>query len=107
MNYTFATPTTPWSCVDGRSTDGVIATPGGDSGEFLRALIVYQRNGGVIQNETDVVTLFRGFMDTLSEDRQFYMHSDRTAVTNLQNQILTVYPQYLCLLRTIFLRKSN
>jgi len=88
-----------WSCIDGRSTDGILGTPGGDSGEFVRALTIFQQNGGNITSEQDVVTLFRGFMATISEDRPFYMHTDYTSVQNLQNLIKAIYPQYVCLLR--------
>mmetsp|Transcript_5368 Transcript_5368/g.8328 ORF Transcript_5368/g.8328 Transcript_5368/m.8328 type:complete len:353 (+) Transcript_5368:99-1157(+) len=79
----------PWSCIDGRESEAVISTPGGDAGEFLSGLLA-ARQLGYFFISSDV-----GFMKHTLESflhystrlpyRPFYMHTDEHAVTNLSS----------------------
>jgi hypothetical protein len=67
------------SCVDARSDDPVIGTPGGDLAEFAMGLFAYNNLTGKVQNFAEVQALFRKFMDQhISASRPFYFHTDDT-----------------------------
>jgi len=99
-----------WSCIDGRSSEGILGTPGGDSGEFLLALSVFQQltkrttswtasNSNNNSNETDcdeqeILAIFRDFMDTISPSRQFYMHSDVHALESVAEEVQDFLPEF-------------
>jgi hypothetical protein len=90
------------SCVDARSDDPLIGTPGGDLAEFAMGLYVYNSLTNNVQNYTSVQLLFRKFMDQhISASRPFYFHTDDsrlkqvfTAVGNQLNQIVSILPIY-------------
>lgn len=69
--------TSSWSCVDGRSTEPVFGTPGGDSGEFLVAIsaaLDFVQTSEPLEKLTE--RLFLRYMETeVSESRPFYMHT--------------------------------
>jgi len=78
---------TYWACIDGRSTKPQLGTPGGDSGEFLAGLAVYdqylqQRNQSITQ--AHVRFLFDIFLETLPPERGWYMHSDMASVQRIR-----------------------
>ncbi len=65
------------SCVDARSDDPVIGTPGGDLAEFAMGLYVYNGLTNKVQSYNDVKALFQKFMDKhISASRPFYFHTD-------------------------------
>jgi hypothetical protein len=68
----FRDGTTTLSCVDARSDDPVIGTPGGDLAEFAMGLHVYNVSTRMIQTYENVQTLFRNFMEQhISASRPF------------------------------------
>ncbi len=60
------------SCVDGRDDNGVIGTPGGDTGELLLALGALERLGRPVPDD-QVEALLRDYVTTFG---RFYMHTD-------------------------------
>ena len=69
--------TSTLSCVDARSDDPIIGTPGGDLAEFAMGLYVYHGLSSKVQNYDSVKLLFQQFMDKrISSSRPFYFHTD-------------------------------
>jgi len=68
------------SCVDGRDDNGVIGTPGGDSGEFALAIAAYERATGQVLEQDRIDALLRAWIDTFG---RFYLHSDTTTINGL------------------------
>jgi len=76
-----------WSCIDGRSTDAIFGTPGGDAGEFLLGLSTFDKFGGDVSTHHKVKTIFESFLSTIPSERQFYMHTDMHAIEYIQSQL--------------------
>lgn len=75
----FQDGTSTLSCVDARSDDPVIGTPGGDLAEFALGLNAYNILTNTTQSYSNVQNLFRQFMDQhISASRPFYFHTDDT-----------------------------
>eukprot|EP01087_Luapelamoeba_hula_P023729 TRINITY_DN878_c3_g1_i1.p2 TRINITY_DN878_c3_g1~~TRINITY_DN878_c3_g1_i1.p2 ORF type:complete len:310 (-),score=52.14 TRINITY_DN878_c3_g1_i1:64-993(-) len=72
-----------WSCIDGRETEPVFGTPGGDYSELLMGLAVLEKNAGITLTEEQVNDLFSSWLDTISAERKFYMHTDDHCVPHL------------------------
>ena len=92
--------TSTLSCVDARSDDPVIGTPGGDLAEFAIGLHEYNVSTHMVQTYEDVQTLFKNFMDRhISDTRPFYFHTDETRlkqvitnVSSIRGQTFTILP---------------
>lgn len=69
---------------------GIIGTPGGDSGEFIIALAIYAKNGGNVSSDERILEIFQTFMGTVSLSRQFYMHTDSHALEQLEAQLFNL-----------------
>jgi hypothetical protein len=79
MDRYFKDGSSTLSCVDARSDDPIIGTPGGDLAEFAIGLHVYNTLTNKVQSYTNVQALFRQFMDQhISASRPFYFHTDDT-----------------------------
>jgi len=65
------------SCVDGRDSQGVVGTPGGDAGEFVLAMAAIE---SLTDTEFDAATVEAFLDDYLETFGRFYMHTDRQAV---------------------------
>ncbi len=65
------------SCVDGRDSQGVVGTPGGDAGEFLLALAAIESLTEIEFGAEKVADLLDDYLETFG---RFYMHTDRHAV---------------------------
>eukprot|EP01133_Synstelium_polycarpum_P002268 gene2268-2570_t len=76
-----------WSCVDGRSQAGELATAGGDAGEFLLALAIAAQTYNITPD--DVSRLFNEFMEV--ETTSFYLHTDRNAEDRLIGALVNKY----------------
>lgn len=72
------------SCVDGRDEQGVIGTPGGDSGELLLALAALEEVTGTKLSPNAVEGMLRGEIDTFGP---FYLHTDTHAFHQLTEAI--------------------
>ncbi len=65
------------SCIDGRDSQGVVGTPGGDAGEFLLALAAIESLTEIEFGIETVADLLDDYIETFG---RFYMHTDRHAV---------------------------
>lgn len=77
---------THFSCIDGRISDGVLATPGGDAGEFILALHIYEDMlGGFNRQLTQeaVDRFFVGYLKYMKQEK-FYMCTDDGAIEHLE-----------------------
>ena len=69
--------TSTLSCVDARSDQPLIGTPGGDLAEFAMGLYTYHELTNKVQDYASVKALFRLFMNQhVSASRPFYFHTD-------------------------------
>ena len=88
------------SCVDARSDQPVIGTPGGDLAEFAIGLSTYHTLTSQVGTYSSVKSLFQLFMNTqISASRPFYFHTDDTRLRQVfqkvgvkLNQNITVLP---------------
>jgi len=72
------------ACVDGRDDNGVIGTPGGNTGEFLLSLGALEATTGKRIEEKDVSVLLSAYIDAVG---RFYLHSDTHAMNALILQL--------------------
>lgn len=87
---------------------GILATPGGDTGEFLLSLATFISLGGSITSQENVSNFLFDFISirttpfislsfTLSIEstqRPFYMHTDLQASQRLNNALATIVPNF-------------
>jgi hypothetical protein len=87
LNYV-KVPSISFKCLDGRSNSAVLATPGGDAGEFILALAVYEDllSGGKKLNQDSVDHIFHQYL-TMMPHSQFYMCTDDQAVSHIEKEI--------------------
>lgn len=86
-NYTYAKIThSSFRCLDGRIQDEMLGTPGGDAGEFILGLIVYQDLLGSDLNETYVFDILQEYLRCM-ETNLFYMCTDQTAIDHLEKEL--------------------
>jgi len=82
---------TYWSCIDGRSTTPLLATPGGDSGEFLAAMSVYDRQlwrrEGRRVTKQDVSELLDEWLTLVTHDRRWFLHTDDQTVQSIRTAL--------------------
>jgi hypothetical protein len=67
--------------IDGRSTEPQLNTPGGDSGEFIVALAVYERelkqvDPSAALTRDSVRDLLNEYLGNVNRVRRWYLHSD-------------------------------
>eukprot|EP00744_Colponema_vietnamica_P002558 GILI01003993.1.p1 GENE.GILI01003993.1~~GILI01003993.1.p1 ORF type:complete len:399 (+),score=140.95 GILI01003993.1:160-1356(+) len=77
-----------FSCMDGRANKPVFATPGGDLGEFVLALSVYEDllGGNRKLDQAAVDTYFTEYLKFIKRP-VFYMCTDDSAVDHLEREI--------------------
>ena len=87
LRYVLITETS-FKCLDGRSNDKILGTPGGDSGEMIIALSVYEDliGGGRKLNQDSVDTFFVEYLKFMTQPK-FYMCTDDTSVNHIQKQL--------------------
>lgn len=90
LNYVVV-PETSFKCLDGRNSAGVLATPGGDAGEFILSLMVYEDliGGGRKLTQENIDTFLTQYLKTMKQPK-FYMCTDDSAVAHIEKE-LTVY----------------
>ncbi len=88
LNYVLITET-PFKCLDGRNSGSVIAAPGGDAGEMIIALSVYEDliGGGRKLNQESVDTFFTQYLKFMKQPK-FYMCTDDIAINHIQKELL-------------------
>lgn len=86
-NFTYArTDKNSFSCLDGRITRGVLGTPGGDAGEFILGLLVYEDLSGK-NLEQDMVDNYLEEYLRLMDSEDFYMCTDDYAIAHIERQL--------------------
>jgi hypothetical protein len=87
LNYV-KVPNFSFKCLDGRNTDDVMATPGGDAGEFILALTVYEDlvGGGLVLTQDNVDNFFTQYLKVMTHPK-FYMCTDDVAIAHLQKDL--------------------
>lgn len=90
LNYVVV-PETSFRCLDGRNAKGVLGTPGGDAGEFILGLMVYEDllGGGKKLTQDNVDRYLTLYLKSMKQPK-FYMCSDDAAVEHVQKE-LSVY----------------
>mmetsp|Transcript_56013 Transcript_56013/g.93120 ORF Transcript_56013/g.93120 Transcript_56013/m.93120 type:complete len:373 (-) Transcript_56013:1913-3031(-) len=78
-----------WSCIDGRSEEPVLATPGGDAGEFLLALAVASKKMDNISSYFGVANMLYQYVrfSVSIPNRRFYMHTDEIALEKMRSVV--------------------
>jgi hypothetical protein len=87
LNYV-KVPTTSFKCLDGRNRDASLATPGGDAGEFITALIVYEDliGGGRKLTQENIDDFFIQYLRKMQHPR-FYMCTDDKSVSHIEQDL--------------------
>jgi len=90
LNYVVV-PEVSFKCLDGRNANSVLGTPGGDAGEFILGLMVYEDllggNKKLTQDNVDMyLTLYLKSM----KQQKFYMCSDDAAVDHVQKELKVI-----------------
>ena len=77
-----------FSCLDGRFNNPVLGTPGGDSGEFILALSVYEDllQGGRKLTQNSVDHFFSQYLK-LMKPGKFIMCTDDLAVSHIEKEL--------------------
>lgn len=68
--------------MDGRLGEKVLATPGGDMGEFIQAIQSYATVGGVTLSQDDVTGMLTKYLKTMTREK-FTYETDEKAYTKL------------------------
>ena len=62
-----------FECLDGRIRKGVLGTPGGDAGEFILALFIYENmdniGGGQKLTQEKVTSLLQKYLKSMKQDK--------------------------------------
>jgi hypothetical protein len=87
LNY-IVVPEISFKCLDGRYRNGIIGTPGGDAGEFILALIVYEDmlSAGKKLTQDNVDYILKQYLKTMIQPR-FYMCTDDSAINHIQKEM--------------------
>ena len=91
LNYVKVTEAS-FSCLDGRFNDPVLGTPGGDTGEFILALSVYEDllQGGRKLSQDSVDHFFSQYLK-LMKPGKFLMCTDDFAVSHIEKELNVNY----------------
>lgn len=87
LNYV-QVPTASFRCLDGRNNEGVLSTPGGDAGEFILSLMVYEDliGGGKKLSQTDVDSFLARYLKNMKQSK-FFMCTDDNAVAHIEKEL--------------------
>ncbi|CAD8205919.1 unnamed protein product [Paramecium octaurelia] len=75
-----------FSCLDGRNEKGVLGTPGGDFGEFLLALSVYEQTIRTPLVQDTVDSILSNYLQYMKQEG-FYMCTDDDALKHLEKEL--------------------
>ena len=81
-------PETSFKCLDGRSTGEGLGTPGGDAGEFIISLSVYEDllGGNRKLNQDSIDTFFMEYLKFMKQPK-FYMCTDDISIDHIQKEL--------------------
>jgi hypothetical protein len=86
-NYTYAKVTrSSFRCLDGRITEAILGTPGGDAGEFVLGLLVYQDLAELELTQSLVNDYFESYLKCMDMTR-FYMCTDQDALDHVTKEL--------------------
>mmetsp|Transcript_4888 Transcript_4888/g.9148 ORF Transcript_4888/g.9148 Transcript_4888/m.9148 type:complete len:359 (-) Transcript_4888:490-1566(-) len=86
-DYTYVRVTKSYfHSIDGRTSDSILGTPGGDAGEFILALLVYEDMSGRLLTQDSITTYFKEWLDCMDAST-FYFDTDDKAVAHLEKQL--------------------
>lgn len=87
LNY-IVVPEISFKCLDGRYSNGIVGTPGGDAGEFILALIVYEDmlGGGKKLTQDNVDGILKQYLKSMVQPK-FYMCTDDSAINHVEKQM--------------------
>lgn len=87
LNYV-RVPEASFKCLDGRFNDPILGTPGGDTGEFIMALSVYEDllGGGRKLSQNSVDHFFSQYLK-LMKPGKFLMCTDDFAVNHIEKEL--------------------
>lgn len=93
LNYV-KVPEASFNCLDGRFNEAILGTPGGDTGEFIMALTVYEDllGGGRKLSQNNVDHFFSQYLKFMKPGK-FIMCTDDFAVNHIEKE-LNVYIYY-------------
>jgi hypothetical protein len=85
-------PEASFNCLDGRHLKSVIATPGGDAGEFILALSVYEDllGGERKLNQDNVDNFLAQYLRSMKPGK-FYMCTDRFSIDEIQKDLYVIH----------------
>lgn len=87
LDYVHVT-NTEFTCMDGRHPNPVLSTPGGDAGEFILALSIYEDIvGNDFQLDQDKVTKLLGSYLKFMSTKKFDMCTDDEAISHLEKRV--------------------
>lgn len=73
-----------FSPMDGRNDEKVLATPGGDMGEFIQAIAAYAKTAGVTLSQEDVSGMFSKYLKAMTREK-FTYETDEFAYFRMAN----------------------
>jgi len=73
-------------CMDGRTNQPRLYTPGGDAGEFILALLVYEDISGTLLTQQTVEQYFRQYLDCMDQE-EFVMCTDDQSLSHMQREL--------------------
>ena len=81
-----------FSCLDGRSSRSVLASPGGDTGEFILALMVYEDliGGGRRLSQDNIDLFFTQYLKVMKPNK-FIMCTDDNSLSHIEKDLLVNY----------------
>lgn len=86
-NYTYARVThTSFRCLDGRITNPILASPGGDAGEFVLGLLVYEDMSGKELDLESIETYLHEYV-TCMDATKLYMCTDDHAISHIEKEL--------------------
>jgi len=75
-----------FSCLDGRITEEALGAPGGDAGEFVLGLIVYEDITGKQLSEEEVQSTLEKYLECMGPS-YFYMCTDADSVDHIEKEL--------------------
>jgi len=86
-NYTYVEVSkSSFRCLDGRITQGILGTPGGDAGEFILGLLVYEDLTGKRLDKESVELYLEEYLECM-EHNYFYWCTDDEAVSYAEKEL--------------------
>ncbi|OMJ70354.1 hypothetical protein SteCoe_31686 [Stentor coeruleus] len=86
-NFTYAKVThSSFRCLDGRIVEPLLGTPGGDAGEFVLGLLVYQDLIKTPLTEQQVLDYLQSYLKCM-ETTRFYMCTDQISIDHVMKEL--------------------